>query len=141
MRYMLLTRESQDTLLRNLSAMPVILAEAFEGLSADEGRVAGADGFSPVEQCWHLADLEREGYGVRIRRLLVEDEPALPDFDGERVARERDYTSLSLREGIETFRRARAEISRRCADSRFRSGSAEARRKASDRSVSATCRR
>lgn len=109
MRYRQLTRESQDTLLENLSAMPVLLAEAFEGLSADEARVEGVDGFSPVEQCWHLADLERDGYGLRIRRLLAEDEPALPDFDGERVARERGYKSLSLREGIESFRRARAD--------------------------------
>jgi hypothetical protein len=109
MQYMRMTRESQDTLLENLSAMPGLLAEAFEGLSAEDARVEGADGFSPVEQCWHLADLERDGYGVRIRRLLAEDDPALPDFDGERVARERNYKALSLREGIESFRRARAD--------------------------------
>jgi hypothetical protein len=104
-----MTQESQDTLLENLSAMPALLAEAFEGLSVDEARVEGADGFSPVEQCWHLADLERDGYGVRIRRLLAEDDPALPDFDGERVARERNYKALSLREGIESFRQARGD--------------------------------
>jgi hypothetical protein len=109
MRYMLLTRESQDTLLAELSAMPETLDQAFGGLSAAEARIEGADGFSPVEQCWHLADLEREGYGVRIGRLLAEDEPALPDFDGERVARERDYKSLSLDEGLVAFRQARAE--------------------------------
>ena len=109
MRYMRMTQESQDTLLEHLSAMPGLLAKAFEGLSADDARVEGADGFSPVEQCWHLADLERDGYGLRIRRLLAEDEPALADFDGERVARERNYKALSLREGIESFRQARAD--------------------------------
>jgi hypothetical protein len=109
MRYMLLTRESQDALIDALSAMPDVLDQAFAGLSAADARLAGADGFSPVEQCWHLADLEREGYGVRIRRLLTEEEPALPDFDGERVARERDYRSLSLSEGLAAFRQARAE--------------------------------
>ncbi len=109
MRYMLLARDSQETLLENLSSMPEILAEAFGGLAADEARIEGADGFSPVEQCWHLADLERDGYGVRIRRLLTEDEPALLDFDGDRVARERDYKSLSLTEGLAAFRQARAE--------------------------------
>ena len=62
-RYMLLARDGQETLLENLSVMPEILAEAFGGLSAADARVEGADGFSPVEQCWHLADLEREGYG------------------------------------------------------------------------------
>ena len=109
MRYMLLTQESQDALIETLIAMPDVLDKAFAGLSAADARLAGADGFSPVEQCWHLADLEREGYGVRIRRLLTEDEPALPDFDGERVARERDYRSLSLIEGLAAFRQARAE--------------------------------
>ena len=109
MRYMLLTRESQDTLLADLSTMPEMLAEAFGGLSVAEALIEGADGFSPVEQCWHLADLERQGYGVRIMRLLTEDEPVLPDFDGERVARERHYKSLSLSEGLAAFRQARTE--------------------------------
>jgi hypothetical protein len=68
----------------------------------------GPDGqFSPVEQCWHLADLEREGYAQRIRRLLVEERPELPDFDGARIARERRYRSLSLAAGIAGFRAAR----------------------------------
>jgi hypothetical protein len=106
---MLLPRADQEALLNGLSAMPTFLDEAYGGLSAVHARVAGADGFSPVEQCWHLADLEREGYAVRIRRLLDEVEPALPDFDGERVAQERDYKSLSLADGLEAFRRARAE--------------------------------
>jgi hypothetical protein len=89
--------------------MPVFLDAAFGGVSDADARVAGAGGFTPVEQCWHLADLEREGYAVRIRRLLTEVEPALPDFDGERVAQERNYKSLALADGIEAFRRARAE--------------------------------
>lgn len=109
MRYMLLTRADQETLLQQLGAMPNVLDAAFGGLSATDARIEGADGFSPVEQCWHLADLERDGYGVRIRRLLTEDEPVLPDFDGERVARERDYKSLSISEGLAAFRLARAE--------------------------------
>jgi DinB superfamily len=109
MRYMLLTQESQDALLESLIAMPDVLDKAFGRLSTTEARIVAADGFSPVEQCWHLADLERDGYSVRIRRLLNEDEPALPDFDGERVARERDYKSLSLTEGLAAFRQARAE--------------------------------
>jgi hypothetical protein len=63
--------------------------------------------FSPVEHCWHLADLEREGYSVRIRRLRAEDHPALPDFDGAAIAWERHYRSRSVTEGIAAFRAAR----------------------------------
>ena len=109
MRYMLLAPADQHTLLEQLSVMPVFLVEAFDGVSDADARVATADGFTPVEQCWHLADLEREGYALRIRRLLTEVEPALPDFDGERVAQERNYRSLPLEDGIEAFRRARAD--------------------------------
>ena len=109
MRYMLLSPADQQTLLEQLSAMPAFLDEAFGGVSAADARAESADGFSAVEQCWHLADLERDGYAVRIRRLLNEVEPALPDFDGERVAQERNYKSLSLEDGLEAFRRARAE--------------------------------
>jgi DinB superfamily len=86
-----------------------LLEAAFGSLSPTAAVVPGVDGtFSPVEQCWHLADLEREGYGERIRRLLKEDDPFLPDFDGERVARDRRYKTLSLAEGLRTFRAARA---------------------------------
>jgi hypothetical protein len=65
--------------------------------------------FSPVEQCWHLADLERAGFGVRIRRLLGEADPMLPDFDGAAVAEQRQYKRLSLGDGIEAFRSSRLE--------------------------------
>ena len=109
MRYMLLNDADQATLLDRLSAMPAFLDEAFAGLTSTEALIEDADGVSPVEQCWHLADLERDGYAVRIQRLVSELEPALPDFDGARVARERNYKSLSLTEGLEAFRRARAE--------------------------------
>jgi len=44
---------------------------------------------------------------VRIRRLLGEEGPFLPDFDGARVARERDYRARSLVDGLQAFRAAR----------------------------------
>jgi hypothetical protein len=61
-----------------------------------------------VEQAWHLADLELEGYGARIRRLLEEADPFLADFDGERIARERAYRNRSLQAGIGAFAGARS---------------------------------
>jgi hypothetical protein len=53
------------------------------------------------------ADLEREGYGVRIRRLLDEDDPLLPDFEGDRIARERCYSEKPVEDGIASFTEAR----------------------------------
>jgi hypothetical protein len=95
-------------LLSQLEGMPELLADRLGSLGPDEGALAGRDGgFSPVEHCWHLADLEREGYGVRIERLLHETEPVLPDFDGSRLAEERQYRAKSLAEGLTAFGAAR----------------------------------
>jgi len=97
-----------ETLLSQLAGMPDFLQAILGGLSPADARRAGPDGsFSPVEQCWHLADLEREGYAVRIRRLLTESDPVLADFDGAGVAAERQYKTLSLDGGIRAFREAR----------------------------------
>jgi len=65
-------------------------------------------GFSLVEHVWHMAELEREGYGSRISRLREGGRPSLPDFDGDRMAREREYRRRDLAEGAAAFRRARA---------------------------------
>lgn len=104
----MLRKEAQAELFRELEAMPDFLAETFGRLTPEQAAMPGPDdAFSPVEHCWHLADLEREGYGVRIERLRAESEPSLPDFDGARAAREREYRRLSLEEGVAAFRSAR----------------------------------
>ncbi len=109
MQYMRLSVADREALLAQLEAMPGFLRSAFTALSPAEAAAPGpGDSFAPVEHCWHLGDLEREGYAVRIRRLLAEDAPALPDFDGARIAAERGYRSLSLAAGIEAFHQARA---------------------------------
>lgn len=54
-----------------------------------------------------MADLEREGFGLRIQRLQAESNPHLADFDGDAVALERNYRSLSLVEGLNAFAQAR----------------------------------
>jgi hypothetical protein len=70
LKHMLLPPEGQQQLLDDLASMSSFLAERFGALSEDEARLRDGDAFSPVEQVWHLADLEREGFGVRIERLL-----------------------------------------------------------------------
>jgi hypothetical protein len=110
MKYMKLNRQERQAVIGRLAWMPDFLDASFRELSAFDAAAQGLDGTpSPIEQCWHLADLEREGYGRRIRRLLDETGPVLPDFDGARVARERNYLMRSLAEALETFRAARAE--------------------------------
>jgi DinB superfamily len=108
MQYMKLNTSQREELLASLNSMPEYLREIFAGLTPEQARTPGPDEtFSPVEQVWHLADLEREGFGVRIRRLLSEPEPRLPDFDGTKIAAQRSYRSLTLEEGILAFTEAR----------------------------------
>jgi hypothetical protein len=109
MRYLLLPAADRAALFDRLTAMPDELAVAFDGVSDAASRTrAASDVFSPVEQAWHLADLEAEGFGTRIARLLTEDTPRLDDFDGDRVARERRYRERDLADGVAAFREARA---------------------------------
>ena len=110
MRYLLSSPPARETALRLLADMPGFLAARFLGLPPDAAVRPGPGGsFSPVEQCWHLADLERRGFAVRIRRLLAEENPELPDFDGARAAEEGNYRSRSVAEGIAAFRACREE--------------------------------
>jgi hypothetical protein len=68
-----------------------------------------ANEFSALEQICHLRDLEREGYTERIRKMLSENQPRLPDFDGSRIAGERDYNSQDFASAFDAFALARGE--------------------------------
>jgi hypothetical protein len=108
MKYAMLGAGERELVLSALESMPDFLVAQFAGLPPGVASREEPDGaFSPVEHCWHLADLEREGYQARIERLLAEVEPALPDFDGGRIARERGYRTKSLPDAIALFRAAR----------------------------------
>ncbi len=103
-----MNRRELETLLLTLESTPLLIARAAAGISSAAARRPPASGgFSFVENVWHLADLEREGFGVRIRRILSEEEPTLSNFDGERIARERGYQSRDVAAGIDAFARAR----------------------------------
>jgi hypothetical protein len=88
--------------------MPALLREVAAALAGATRRRPAGGGFAFVEHAWHLADLEREGYGTRIHRLLTEAAPTLPDFDGDRIARERDYLAGDTSLALEVFARTRA---------------------------------
>jgi len=104
-----MNRRKLETLLLTLESTAALLARAAENLSAQETcfKPEGG-GFSFRENVWHLADLEREGFAGRIQRILTEDEPFLPDFNGDRLARERRYNERDPAQGLDAFREARA---------------------------------
>jgi hypothetical protein len=94
----------------DLAQTPDLLEEYASGLSPQRltEKPDGAE-FSFTGQACHLRDLEIEGYGVRVRRILAEENPDLPDFDGAKVAAERNYDAQDFREALESFRAARVE--------------------------------
>ena len=103
-----MTRRDLETLLLTLESTPALLARAAASFAKGQVRTRPCQGgFSFVENVWHLADLEREGYGRRIARLLSETDPVLENFDGERMARERAYQERDVERGIAIFALAR----------------------------------
>jgi hypothetical protein len=79
-------------LLQFLDDTSARISELIDGLSDSELRWRNSESeFSAVENVCHLRDLELQGYGTRITRILDETDPALADFDGARVAAESNY--------------------------------------------------
>ena len=106
----MMNRREFETLLLTLESTPALLARAAAALPRSEVRCRPAQrSFSFVENVWHLADLEREGFGLRIQRILTEENPALANFDGDLLARERAYQERDVERGLALFARARAQ--------------------------------
>jgi len=97
-----------ENLLAFLEETPEVVRSLTENLSAKElTRKPAEKEFSLLEHVCHLRDIEQEGYLVRIARLLNEEQPFLPDIDGDKLAEERNYNSQSFDEAISAFTRAR----------------------------------
>ena len=93
----------------SLAVTPRRLAALFVALEPELHRVRpDGQAFAFAEHLWHLADLETEAFQARLRRMLEEDAPFLPDFDGAAAARSRDYLALDPAEGLRRFAAARA---------------------------------
>jgi hypothetical protein len=92
----------------DLATFPDDLRRIAEQVPAEQWTYRIGDTFALVEQAWHLADLEVEGYGERLRRILAEDSPVLPDFRGDLAAIERDYIHQPLTPALDRFATARA---------------------------------
>ncbi len=74
-----------------LRQIPDLIEESLHGLSDDElRRRPSPDEWSALEVCCHLRDSAEEG-GVRVRRLVEEQDPVLEPYDQEAWARERNY--------------------------------------------------
>jgi hypothetical protein len=120
-------RQELSNIIAFLEETPEWVARLRDRLEADELRARADDGsFSFVEHVCHLRDIEREGYGARIKKILGEESPTLSDIDGAALARERRYNEQSFDESIRQFAEARlsnASVLRGVADEQLeRSG-------------------
>ena len=82
----------QAEALRQLSVTPSFLQAALVRATPEQLRAKPTpDTFALVEHACHLRDLEREGYAIRLKRMLSESHPLLNGFEGDVIARQRDY--------------------------------------------------
>ena len=96
-------------LIERLRTFPAFVEQTLARTSAaDAARPPEAGGFSLVEHVCHLRDYDDAGCVGRIGRILTERDPALPDFDGATIARERHYRRQDLTSAVAAFGRNRA---------------------------------
>ncbi len=91
-------------LTKTLRATPVV-AEALVGAFPDDASVRrrpAENEWAAVEVVAHLADTEERAL-ERVRRMVVESEPALEPFDQEALAVERRYLELDVDAELRRF--------------------------------------
>ena len=123
------TAASQEykELIRSLEDTPRKIKQLVGDLGESKVRErSGENTWSVVEHVCHLRDIEKEGYAVRITKLLTEDQPLLEDIDGDKLAVERVYINQDFKAALDGFinvRRANIEeIRDLSADQLSRSG-------------------
>lgn len=96
--------------LQTLADTPARLKAALKGVSKKIATTRPAPGkWSILEIVCHMRDMEAEAYLGRYRRMLAEDNPSLPDIDGDAIAIERDYRSQSLAGVVREWSKLRKE--------------------------------
>jgi len=96
--------------LETLAATPTALKAALRGVPRKLLLFTPAPGkWSILEILCHLRDMEREAYLERYTRILAENEPRLPDLNGDALAIERDYRGQKAGDVLRDWTRLRRE--------------------------------
>jgi hypothetical protein len=96
--------EMLDTLAATPEKVRVLVSGADE---ATLSRRPPGDFFSLRENVAHLRDVDSDAYEQRIVRILSEEHPALADFKGAEVAKERAYHLQDVAPALEAFAASR----------------------------------
>lgn len=106
-------QRDKDRILWNLKSLPQELDDLLSGLDEETLR------WRPIPNKWsikeimcHLRDMEREAYLARYNRILSEENPAMPNVDQDRLAREGNYINQDTQAALDEFKRLRAETVR-----------------------------
>ena len=99
----------REEILKALRAGPIILRRLVRDLPDPALRAQPAPGeWAIVEVVAHLADTDERSL-ARTRRMLSEDEPALPPYDPAELALERNYIGMVMADELDRFEALRAE--------------------------------
>jgi hypothetical protein len=102
-------REDLNGLIEDLRRTPARVEALMARMSPEkQTHNPRPEAFSPRENVHHLRDIEAEGYGVRLLRLLGEPDPVLKDLDGDDLARERNYNGRPHEPALAEFALLRA---------------------------------
>lgn len=99
-----------------LEAFPAQLEQLFEDFPGNYRHWAPAswdgipsESFTAIEQLCHVRDIEIDGYHVRLRRMIEEENPILLSIDGYELAEQRRYQTANPAEVLASIRTARGQ--------------------------------
>ncbi len=104
------------SIIEQLAAAPDLIEAAVRDFAPSlvnwtppDWEAAPAEHFSALGNVCHLRDIERDGYHVRLHRVIAEHKPDLASVDGYALAKERHYERDQLDRALGEFRAARRE--------------------------------
>jgi uncharacterized damage-inducible protein DinB len=105
-----MTDLERAALLNIVAETPARLRNALKGVSKKLLLwTPGPGKWSILEIVAHMRDMERDAYLGRYRRILTEENPALPDLDGDVIALRSGYRSMKLPEIVRDWTKLRKE--------------------------------
>ena len=101
-----------DTLIHDYAAGPQLLREAVRGMSRDQLMARPVPGkWSTLEVVCHIADFDIVG-ADRIKRVIAQNQPTLPDGDEQAFAAALRYHDRELEEELQIIGAIRASTTR-----------------------------
>src|SRR5213080_2591994 len=99
-------------LINDFAAGPQLIREAVKGISREQVLARPIPGkWSTLEVVCHIADFEIVG-ADRIKRVIAEDKPTLPDGDEKLFAARSSYHQRDLEEELHLIGAVRAQVTR-----------------------------